>query len=172
MQVAVVNREEQIRLVAAEIVKLGAANDQATGYKAAWNVLNAHPNIGWDTGTCMIISECWQTDPDLQAEIQRLRDERGEAGFGWTKREFLEELRRRAEKSIHDKDRFAGMKLYADVAGFMPKDAAPQVNVTTNVGIANNVMRLPPEPTDIDEWEMKTVKQQTKLIEHASGPDA
>lgn len=168
MQVAVLSKEDQVKLVAAEIIKLGASADQATGYKAAWNVLNAYPNIGWDTGTCMVISETWQTDPDLQAEIQRLRDERGEMGFGWTKREFLEELRRRVDKSLYDKDKFTGMKLYADVAGFMPEKTGPTVNVQTNVGIANNVMRLPSE-VPLDEWESAASRQQDKLIEHASG---
>lgn len=168
MQVAVIDRSEMIRLVAAEIVRLGAYRDQATGYKAALNVRNAHPELGWDTGQCMIISEIWQTDPDLQAELTRIRDERGEIGFAWTKREFLEELKNRVERAAFDKDKLTGMRLFADVAGFMPKDTAPQVNVTTNVGIANNVMRVPMEPT-LDEWEATATNQQAKLIEHASG---
>lgn len=162
------DRTEQIRLVAAEIVKLGASADHATGYKAALNVRNAYPELNWDTGHCMIISNVWQTDPELQAEIQRLRDERGETGFGWTKREFLEDLRRRVEGSLYDKDKFTGMKLYADVAGFMPEKAGPTVNVQTNVGIANNVMRLPME-VPLDQWEAAATRQQDTLLEHASG---
>jgi len=172
MQVAVIDRSEMIKLVAAEIARLGAAREQTTGYRAAMNVGKAHPELNWDTGHYMIISEIWQTDPELQTELERLREARGEVGFGWTKREYIEKLRATVEAAREDKDKINGLRLFADVAGFMPKDAPAQVNVTTNVGIANNVMRLPPEPVDIDEWETKTVRQQAKLIEHASGPDA
>lgn len=157
-----------IKLVAAEIARLGASRDQATGYKAALNVRNAHPELNWDNGHCMIISEIWQTDPDLQRELHLIREGRGEVGFAWTKREFLEELKQRVDRAAFDKDKLTGMRLFADVAGFMPKDAAPQVNVTTNVGIANNVMKVPSELSK-DEWELSAVKQQAKLIEHASG---
>ncbi|HWT40173.1 MAG TPA: hypothetical protein VN081_02780 [Dongiaceae bacterium] len=161
-------REQMIKLVAAEIARLGAYRDQATGYKAALNVRAAYPELGWDTGQCMIISEIWQTDPELQREIHTLREERGEVGFSWTKREFLEELKNRVDRSGQDKDKLTGMRLFADVAGFMPKDAGPTVNVQTNVGIANNVMRVPTE-VPLDEWEIAATRQQDKLIEHASG---
>lgn len=168
MQVATIDRESMIKLVAAEIARLGASRDQATGYKAALNVRNAHPELNWDTSHCMIISEIWQTDPDLQRELHTIREARGEVGFAWTKREFLEELKNRVEKAAFDKDKLSGMRLFADVAGFMPEKAGTQVNVQTNVGIANNVMRLPAE-VPLDEWEVVAERQQGKLIEHASG---
>jgi hypothetical protein len=172
MNLSVINRDEMIKLVAAEIARLGAARDYTTGYQAAITVGKAHPEWNWDTGHYMIIGEIWQTDPDLQAELERLREARGEVGFGWTKREYIENLRATIEAAREPKDKINGLRLFADVAGFMPDKAGPSVTVNTNVGIANNVMRLPPEPTNIDEWELKTVRQQSKLIEHASGPDA
>jgi len=166
MQVSVINRDEMIKLVAAEIARLGASREQATGYKAAMNVGKAHPELNWDMGHYIIISEIWQTDPDLQRELEVLREARGDVGFGWTKREYIEKLRTVVELASDDKDKINGLRLFADVAGFMPKDAPAQVNVTTNVGIANNVMKVPITPT-LDEWELKTVRQQSKLIEDA-----
>lgn len=162
------DKDTMIKLVAAEIARLGATRDQATGYRAALNVRAAHPELGWDQGQCMIISEIWQTDPDLQRELHVLREARGEVGFSWTKREFLEELASRVRLAAMDKDKLAGLRLFADVAGYIDKGPGTQVNVQTNVGIANNVMRLPSE-VPLDEWEIAATRQQDKLIEHASG---
>lgn len=162
------DKETMIKLVAAEIARLGATRDQATGYRAALNVRAAHPELGWDQGQCMIISEIWQTDPALQAELSRLRDDRGEVGFSWTKREFMEELASRIRLAAQDKDKLQGLRLFADVAGYIQKENGPTVNVQTNVGIANNVMKVPVDIPE-DAWEYKAVNSQAKLIEHASG---
>lgn len=168
MQVAVIDRIEMVKLVAAEIARLGAKCEQSTGYKAAMNVAAAHPELQWDNSHFLIISEIWQTDPDLQRELNTLREARGEIGFAWTKREFLEELKRRVEVAAFDKDKLNGMRLFADVAGYIEKGPGTQVNVQTNVGIANNVMRIPSE-VPLDEWEIAATRQQDKLLEHASG---
>lgn len=167
--VVTMDRSAQIKLVAAEIARLGGLCDHMTGFQAARAVAAQYPELGWGNGEFMVIAETCGTDPDLRRELEAIREARGEIGFGWTKREFLEDLKRRANADrIENKDRFTAMKLYADVAGFVPEKGGPVVNVQTNVGIANNVMHMP-EPEPLDEWEAKTVKQQSKLIEHASG---
>lgn len=134
------------------------------GYAAAFTLKQKY-GLPWQNGFCMEVNETWQRDPDIRSALTAIRTERGEIGEGWTRQEFLEELRRTALKASQDKDKISAMNLYADVTGFKQKDAGPQVNV--NVGIQNNVMKVPAELTE-DEWELKAVGQQSKLIEHAT----
>lgn len=153
-----VDETEQKRQFAAALLK--TPND---AFKAAITV------FGDDTSTALSIYLRWSQDPEVIGYMRELEEEMGELHFLPTKAQLARMAYEIGQDSkLHVEDRLKALRLYADVRGFIEKQA-PVIN---NNLITNNKVMLVKDHGSNEAWEQAAMSQQHRLIEHASAPRA
>jgi hypothetical protein len=142
---------------AAELLKVGNT-DSASIFKAALVV------FGKETGQALRIANEWVYDPEVLAEQERLKEEKGVMSFLPTKSDLAKAVWDKArEEYVATEDFTKLMRLYAEIMSFIEK---PGLNVTNNV-ISNRVMIVKDHGSDSD-WEAKLAQQQKALISEST----
>lgn len=125
--------------------------------------IQLYPN---DTGKALFVAQNWQFDPEVLAEIDRLRAS-GVTKPLADKEEFADMV---YQIALNDRarliDRLAAARLYAEVRGFIEK---PGVNVKVDNHVVPTVMVMTDHGTDA-EWEAKTKLQQQRLVAENVAP--
>ncbi len=103
---------------------------------------------------------CWMNDP-IVLSVQNMFPPR-DADILLTREQLCARILSLADSNILASDSIAAYKLYADLAGYLAKDAA----ITNNV-ILNKVMMYKDNGNN-DDWEAKLMQQQNKLIDVAA----
>lgn len=117
-----------------------------------------------NTGYALWIANSWPKDIEVLTEVQRLRTENGGLDLLPNEAKVLKELWDRLHNSpTAKKDYIAGMKLYAEIRGYVKKTPDVVIDNTPK----QKVIVLPAAPAK-DEWEAKAVKQQKDLTDVAT----
>uniref|UniRef100_A0AAU6VZR6 Terminase small subunit n=1 Tax=Pseudomonas phage Pavpe01 TaxID=3138545 RepID=A0AAU6VZR6_9VIRU len=114
-----------------------------------------------DTGRALWHATNWPNDPEVLAEMERLRnspDKLGQIASKFELARFYWDLAQ--DSKLDAKDRIAAAEKYGAVAGIYD----PRQTNTTNVNIENapRVMVVKDHGTD-EEWEKKAAAQQSAL---------
>lgn len=117
-----------------------------------------------DLGSAIEAARDWPSDPYVKAKQKELLKEFGPDAFLPTKQDLARDVYEitRAEK-VSNSEKLAAFRLYADIRGFIEKQAMNNINNT--VINQNRVMVLNDHGTD-EQWEEKASSSQAKLIEH------
>lgn len=117
-----------------------------------------------DMARAIEISRDWPNDAIVKKIQKELIKEFGESYFLPSKEDLARdvyEITRENKATVNEK--LAAFRLYADIRGFIEKQAMN--NIQNNTIVQNRVMIMPDYGSD-DNWEEKLVTQQAKLIEH------
>ncbi|WNO48716.1 hypothetical protein [Achromobacter phage nyashin_LB6] len=113
-----------------------------------------------DGELAMMAAVQWQMDDWVKAEVERLR---GEGLDLPTKVDLQRKLWGKMDTLCGD-DYLKAVKLFAEIAGFIEKPAAVQVNNQTKI-VAPRMIHAP--NFSMDEWQAQVSKQQKDSLEHA-----
>lgn len=151
MSGAIVNSEEELKTRFAQALLLKP--DDLFG--AAFSVF---PN---DTGKALQIASLWKNDPFVKLEMIRLMSDGDGRAYLPSKEQQCKDIYEIANSDKVDEEiRLKAHRLFAELMGHIEKPAAANNNILVNQG----VMIVRDHGTDND-WEAKTMAQQTKLIE-------
>lgn len=110
---------------------------------------------------CMAAVE-WKNDPAVIEEMERLALETPVENLIATKQEAMKNAWNMAnDSSINPKERVAYLRLFAEMAEYMPEKSSVK-NVQKNE-VINRVMVVKDHGSD-EDWEAKVAEQQRKLI--------
>jgi len=105
----------------------------------------------------------WKDSPEIEEAKRALIEEKGAAYFLPDRYQICREIHAAANSAKTFDDKFKGLKLYAEIMGFIEK---PGTSVVTNNTTVNKVMVVP-MTTSQDAWESNAIGQQVKVIDHA-----
>lgn len=112
-------------------------------FKAALAVIDASRNAG----PAMYAANYWPFDPDVKAEVERLREEKGELAFLPTKADLARSLWEKAHGERTSNDDFVKIaRLYAEILDFIPKQSKVAIDAKNSVGASVRVVA-----SDLDE---------------------
>lgn len=120
---------------------------------------------GQDINVTALMGQLWPTDAIVIEEMNRLREELGDAaGLPSKERYLLEiyEMGRDRTKTVTE--RLAAYKLVGDVMGFTPRPGVQQLMPVTPM--SNKVMKVREFESELD-WQKGASVQQQQLIEDA-----
>lgn len=124
-----------------------------------------------NTNRALRVAHEWPTDPEVQAEMNRLLTEEADSLL-MTKPQFLMALEQRMKGvtyadgtnvPLNTEDFVKVAKLYADTRGFIEK---PQTNVNVQAAIIHRVIESPVFPSE-HAWEIESERQQRELLANA-----
>lgn len=134
------------------------ARELARRPHAAWQVALAVFN--GDTARAAYVTREWPNDPEVRemvaAEMALIQPE----DLYISKAEMAQRTLDAADQT-HGKTKLDFYRFYAELAGWIGKDAAP-----TGTNITNNVIVVP-AGQPLDEWQAAALNQQTKLVKDA-----
>lgn len=111
-----------------------------------------------DTSEALAYHEVWKRDSRVIAEVARLKEECGVDELQMSKTQFLEKIMEMADRARDDKAKASLLSLYAEIRGFIGKNALVQVN-----NVTNKVMVVQSKGSD-EDWGAKLRKHQMKAI--------
>lgn len=117
-----------------------------------------------DTTGAALACTAWQKDPEVLAELARIRGQEPQAATLPTKEDLARGLWDMSEdltKSYNE--RLAAKRQYAEVMGFIQK---PGVTANVTVPVVNRVMKVREYATP-DSWETAGLNNQRKLVADA-----
>jgi hypothetical protein len=117
-----------------------------------------------DPGVATIAAQIWNNDPVVLQERIRMQEEHGERAELPTKETILKEVLGMARnRGFTANERYAGYKLYAEMAGYTGRAAGAMPGVTV---FANKVMYVKDHGDD-NSWESRATQQQQALVQAA-----
>ncbi|AKJ71364.1 hypothetical protein RU58_00039 [Achromobacter phage phiAxp-1] len=113
-----------------------------------------------DGELAMMAAVQWQMDDWVKAEVERLKAEGRDLP---TKVDLQRQLWGKMD-TLQGDDYLKAAKLFAEIAGFIEKPAAVQVNNQTKI-VAPRMIHAP--NFNMDEWQAQAAKQQKDSLEYA-----
>lgn len=135
--------------------KMRFARQLATGvhpFKAALEVLGEGR-----TSEAVAVHKDWSNDPVVLDEIERIKKELGDSLL-ISKEDYAEEVRSMAKSCKDEKAKVSLMNLYAEIRGFIGKNALVQVN-----NVTNRVLVVHSKGSN-EDWGKNLEEQQLRLV--------
>lgn len=115
-----------------------------------------------DVGHACMAAVEWKSDPIVVSEMERLAAETPPESLIATKIETMQRAWRIAnDDGVNPKEQVASLRLYAEMAEFMPEKTMTK-NINKNE-VVNRVMIVKDHGED-ENWESKVEEQQRKLV--------